>query len=69
VVGRARARDRSPDCDLAEAGASAAGGRRHHDRLGFVIASGPDRGTVTRGADRTLRMIRFDVEAVHHAVA
>jgi biotin carboxylase len=40
-----------------------------YDRLGFVIASGPDRGIVARELDRTLKMIHFDVEAVRHAVA
>lgn len=40
-----------------------------YDRLGFVIASGADRNTVTRDLDRTLRMIRFDVEPTHHACA
>jgi biotin carboxylase len=52
-----------------EAGASVRPAEDAYDRLGFVIASGPDRGTVTRELDRTLRMIRFDVEAVRHAVA
>jgi cysteine synthase A len=52
-----------------EAGSSVRPAEDAYDRLGFVIASGPDRGTVTRELDRTLRMIRFDVEAVRHAVA
>jgi cysteine synthase A len=39
-----------------------------YDRLGFVMASGPDRGTVTRDLDRMFEMIRIDVEAAHPAV-
>jgi cysteine synthase A len=38
-----------------------------YDRMGFVIASGPDRLAVSRDIDRTVKTIRFDVQAPRHA--
>jgi cysteine synthase A len=39
-----------------------------YDRLGFVIASGPERTQVVRDVDRTLAMIRIHVEAPRPAL-